>query len=67
LAILLNFKNNVLPSSEVTSVAGEEYPVREHLFKRTEGYAEWCFLKGLKITKEMRLLRQKCREKEFSR
>jgi hypothetical protein len=33
LAILLNLKNNVLPWSEVTRVAGEEYPIREHLFK----------------------------------
>jgi hypothetical protein len=33
LAILLNLKNNVLPWSEVTRVTGEEYPIREHLFK----------------------------------
>jgi hypothetical protein len=33
LAIVLHFKNNVLPWSEVTRIAGEEYPVREHLFK----------------------------------
>jgi hypothetical protein len=34
LAILLNFKNNVLPWSEVTRVAGKEYPVRGALIQK---------------------------------
>jgi hypothetical protein len=59
LAILLNFKNNVLPWSKVTRVAGGQYPFRKHLFKSDRKlHTAWCFLKGPKKTKEMRLLQQ---------
>jgi hypothetical protein len=57
-AILLNFKNNVLPWSEVTRVAGGQYQPESTYSKVTECYAVWCFLKGPKKTKEMRLLQQ---------
>jgi hypothetical protein len=58
LAILLNFKNNVLPWSEVTRVAGGQYPFRKHLFKSDRKCTVWCFLEGPKKTIEMRLLQQ---------
>jgi hypothetical protein len=41
LAILLNFKNNVLPWSEVIRVAGGQYPFRKHLFKSDRRFAQY--------------------------
>jgi hypothetical protein len=59
LAILLNFKNNVLPWSEVTRVAGEEYPVREHIFKSDRRLRRIVLSEGSKEKKKKgRLLRQ---------
>jgi hypothetical protein len=52
LAIVLNFKNNVLPSSEVTHVAGEEYPVREHLFKSDRRLRRMVLSEGSKERKK---------------
>jgi hypothetical protein len=65
LAILLNLKNNVLPSSEVTRVAGEEYPVREHLFKSDRTLRRMVLSEGSKENKRKEISSAKCREKKF--
>jgi hypothetical protein len=67
LAILLNFKNNVLPWSEVTRVGGEQYPVREHLFKSDRRLRRMVLSEGSKENKRNETFSTKCREKEFSR
>jgi hypothetical protein len=63
--ILLNLINIVLPSSEVTHVAGEEYPVREHLFKSDRRLRRMVLSEGSKEKKEKETSSAKCREKKF--
>jgi hypothetical protein len=60
LAILLNFKNNVLPRSEVTRVAGEQYPVREHLFKSERKLRSMVLSEGSKENKRNETSSAKC-------
>jgi hypothetical protein len=65
LAILLNPKNNVLPWSEDTHVAGEEYPIREHFFKRDRRLCRRVLSEGPKKERERETSSAECREKEF--
>jgi hypothetical protein len=63
LAILINLENKVLSWSEVTRVAGGQYPFKGGTYSKSDSMV---LLEGpKKETKEMRLLRQKCRKKEI--
>jgi hypothetical protein len=66
LAILLYLKNNVLPWSEDTHVAGEEYPIREHFFK-SDRLRRRVLSEGSKKKKKKkrRLLRQSAVKRNF--
>jgi hypothetical protein len=63
LAILLNLKTNVLPWSEDTHVAGEEYAIREHFFKSDRRLRRRVLSEGSK--KKRRLLRQSAVKRNF--
>jgi hypothetical protein len=60
LAILLNFKNNVLPWSEVTRVAGEQYPAKKHLFRSDRMLRSMVLSEGSKENKRNETSSAKC-------